>query len=61
MHATKTVKAARVKAGTPVEVALDTECSDALDYARQYLVALPSLLEEVEEAAKDVLAYSGGV
>ena len=55
MHATKTVKAARVKAGTPVEVALDTECSDALSTAARYLVELPSRVRAVEQAAEELL------
>jgi len=56
MNATKTVRAARVKAGTPVEVALDTDCSDALSTAARYLLELPGRVREVQQAAKDLRA-----
>ena len=55
MPATKTVRAAEVRGKQPVTVRLDRETEWALDYARQYLVVLPSLLEEVEEAAEELL------
>jgi hypothetical protein len=38
---------------------LDNEVADALSYARQYIVALPRLVREVEEAADDLLGSAG--
>ena len=52
MHATKTVRAVKVEGKQPVSVRLDRDTEWALDYARQYLIDLPGLLKEVEEAAE---------
>lgn len=59
MPLTKSVRRAQVHVDTPVTVNLDKNVADAVSYARQYLVALPWLVREVEEAADDVLRSAG--
>lgn len=59
MTQTKTVRATKVRADAPVTVDLDGEAADAVSYARDYLIALPRLVREVEDAADDVLGSAG--
>ena len=59
MTQTKTVRATRVRADAPVAVDLDKAAADAVSYARDYLVALPRLVREVEAAADAVLGSAG--
>jgi hypothetical protein len=59
MTQTKTVRATKVRADATVTVDLDEEAADAMSYARDYLVALPRLVREVEAAADDVLGSAG--
>lgn len=60
MTRTKPVRATTVRLETPVAVYLDRETGCALDYARQYLVALPELTRQVEAAAADIRVQDEG-
>lgn len=59
MPPTKSVRRAQVHVDTPVTVNLDKNVADAVSYARQYILALPQMVREVEEAADDVLESAG--
>lgn len=59
MPHTKTVRRAQVHVDTPVTVSLGKEAADAVSYAREYLLSLPQLIKEVEEAAEDLLRSAG--
>lgn len=59
MPLTKSVRRAQVHVDTPVTVSLGKEAADAVSYARDYIVALPRLVREVEAAADDVLGSAG--
>lgn len=52
----KSVLAACVKPFAVVEVPLRKEVQDDIGFARDYLMKLPRLLKEVQEAAEAVLA-----
>ena len=52
---TKSVLAACVKPFALVEVPIHKKLQDDLSFARDYLVQLPRLIREVQEAADDVL------
>ena len=59
MNQTKTVRATKVHANTSVAVNLDTEVSEAVSYARDYLTSLPRRVREVEVAAENLLSSAG--